>query len=135
MGIKFPYRDFIFNYYYFKSKLKKKKKTEIFFFLCILFLQQLGGASVSMQPNQVPTNQNFLNRPPGPIPVSHGNVQQQVNKAAPFLLLAAACGGACLTGNCLCSFLVGSASSLWWWACPPLVRSPLWRSSKGPAAW
>uniref|UniRef100_M4AUA1 Mediator of RNA polymerase II transcription subunit 25 n=1 Tax=Xiphophorus maculatus TaxID=8083 RepID=M4AUA1_XIPMA len=27
-------------------------------------------------PNQVPTNQNFLNRPPGPIPVSHGNVQQ-----------------------------------------------------------
>uniref|UniRef100_A0A3B3Z326 Mediator of RNA polymerase II transcription subunit 25 n=1 Tax=Poecilia mexicana TaxID=48701 RepID=A0A3B3Z326_9TELE len=26
--------------------------------------------------NQVPTNQNFLNRAPGPIPVSHGNVQQ-----------------------------------------------------------
>uniref|UniRef100_A0A3Q0RDY6 Mediator of RNA polymerase II transcription subunit 25 n=1 Tax=Amphilophus citrinellus TaxID=61819 RepID=A0A3Q0RDY6_AMPCI len=29
-----------------------------------------------MQPGQVPPNQNFLNRPPGPIPVSHGNVQQ-----------------------------------------------------------
>uniref|UniRef100_A0A7N5ZSE4 Mediator of RNA polymerase II transcription subunit 25 n=1 Tax=Anabas testudineus TaxID=64144 RepID=A0A7N5ZSE4_ANATE len=27
-------------------------------------------------PGQVPQNQNFLNRPPGPIPVSHGNVQQ-----------------------------------------------------------
>ncbi|XP_076852706.1 mediator of RNA polymerase II transcription subunit 25 isoform X2 [Brachyhypopomus gauderio] len=26
---------------------------------------------------QVPPNQNFLNRPPGPIPVTHGNVQQQ----------------------------------------------------------
>ncbi|XP_032444213.1 mediator of RNA polymerase II transcription subunit 25 isoform X3 [Xiphophorus hellerii] len=43
---------------------------------------QLGGASVSMQPNQVPTNQNFLNRPPGPIPVSHGNVQQQMTMRA-----------------------------------------------------
>uniref|UniRef100_A0A8C1VF80 Mediator of RNA polymerase II transcription subunit 25 n=1 Tax=Cyprinus carpio TaxID=7962 RepID=A0A8C1VF80_CYPCA len=31
----------------------------------------------SMQPGQVPPNQNFLNRPPGPIPVTHGNVQQQ----------------------------------------------------------
>lgn len=31
----------------------------------------------SMQPGQVPSNQNFLNRPPGPIPVTHGNVQQQ----------------------------------------------------------
>lgn len=31
-----------------------------------------------MQPGQVPPNQNFLNRPPGPIPVSHGNVQPQV---------------------------------------------------------
>uniref|UniRef100_A0A8C1YUR8 Mediator of RNA polymerase II transcription subunit 25 n=1 Tax=Cyprinus carpio TaxID=7962 RepID=A0A8C1YUR8_CYPCA len=30
----------------------------------------------SMQ-GQVPPNQNFLNRPPGPIPVTHGNVQQQ----------------------------------------------------------
>ncbi|KAM4716776.1 mediator of RNA polymerase II transcription subunit 25 isoform 4-T6 [Anableps anableps] len=38
---------------------------------------QLGGAGVPMQPNQVPPNQNFLNRAPGPIPVSHGNVQQQ----------------------------------------------------------
>nr|XP_057904417.1 mediator of RNA polymerase II transcription subunit 25 isoform X2 [Doryrhamphus excisus] len=36
----------------------------------------LGGAGGPMQPGQVP-NQNFLNRPPGPIPVSHGNVQQQ----------------------------------------------------------
>lgn len=33
-----------------------------------------------MQPGQVPPNQNFLNRPPGPIPVTHGNVQQQVNQ-------------------------------------------------------
>ncbi|XP_051988771.1 mediator of RNA polymerase II transcription subunit 25-like isoform X2 [Xyrauchen texanus] len=30
-----------------------------------------------MQPGQVPPNQNFLNRPPGPIPVTHGNMQQQ----------------------------------------------------------
>ncbi|KAM4530833.1 mediator of RNA polymerase II transcription subunit 25 isoform 1-T1 [Odontesthes bonariensis] len=37
----------------------------------------LGGAGAPMQPGQVPPNQNFLNRPPGPIPVSHGNVQQQ----------------------------------------------------------
>uniref|UniRef100_A0A3Q1FD34 Mediator of RNA polymerase II transcription subunit 25 n=1 Tax=Acanthochromis polyacanthus TaxID=80966 RepID=A0A3Q1FD34_9TELE len=29
-------------------------------------------------PGQVPQNQNFLNRPPGPIPVSHGNVQPQM---------------------------------------------------------
>uniref|UniRef100_A0A3P9HAX2 Mediator of RNA polymerase II transcription subunit 25 n=1 Tax=Oryzias latipes TaxID=8090 RepID=A0A3P9HAX2_ORYLA len=28
-------------------------------------------------PGQVPPNQNFLNRAPGPIPVSHGNVQPQ----------------------------------------------------------
>uniref|UniRef100_A0A8C6KUL5 Mediator of RNA polymerase II transcription subunit 25 n=3 Tax=Nothobranchius TaxID=28779 RepID=A0A8C6KUL5_NOTFU len=39
--------------------------------------QQMGGAGGPMQPNQVPPNQNFLNRAPGPIPVSHGNVQQQ----------------------------------------------------------
>ncbi|XP_040047351.1 mediator of RNA polymerase II transcription subunit 25 isoform X5 [Gasterosteus aculeatus] len=38
---------------------------------------QLGGAG-PMQPVQVAPNQNFLNRPPGPIPVSHGNVQQQM---------------------------------------------------------
>ncbi|XP_049601308.1 mediator of RNA polymerase II transcription subunit 25 isoform X1 [Syngnathus scovelli] len=37
----------------------------------------LGGGGGPMQPGQVPPNQNFLNRPPGPIPVSHGNVQQQ----------------------------------------------------------
>ncbi|XP_068435481.1 mediator of RNA polymerase II transcription subunit 25 isoform X3 [Clinocottus analis] len=37
---------------------------------------QLGGAG-PMQPVQVAPNQNFLNRPPGPIPVSHGSVQQQ----------------------------------------------------------
>ncbi|XP_026213878.1 mediator of RNA polymerase II transcription subunit 25 isoform X2 [Anabas testudineus] len=37
----------------------------------------LGGGAGPMQPGQVPQNQNFLNRPPGPIPVSHGNVQQQ----------------------------------------------------------
>ncbi|XP_047428604.1 mediator of RNA polymerase II transcription subunit 25 isoform X3 [Mugil cephalus] len=36
----------------------------------------LGGAGGPMPPSQVP-NQNFLNRPPGPIPSSHGNVQQQ----------------------------------------------------------
>ncbi|KAG7238906.1 hypothetical protein INR49_030453 [Caranx melampygus] len=39
--------------------------------------QQLGGAGGPMQPGQVPPNQNFLNRPAGPIPVSHGNVPQQ----------------------------------------------------------
>ncbi|XP_057673459.1 mediator of RNA polymerase II transcription subunit 25 isoform X1 [Corythoichthys intestinalis] len=37
----------------------------------------MGGGGGPMQPGQVPPNQNFLNRPPGPIPVSHGNVQQQ----------------------------------------------------------
>lgn len=37
-----------------------------------------------MQPGQVPSNQNFLNRPPGPIPVTHGNVQQQVNQQCFF---------------------------------------------------
>ncbi|XP_059204019.1 mediator of RNA polymerase II transcription subunit 25 isoform X2 [Centropristis striata] len=36
----------------------------------------LSGAG-PMQPSQVAPNPNFLNRPPGPIPVSHGNVQQQ----------------------------------------------------------
>uniref|UniRef100_A0A671LAN3 Mediator of RNA polymerase II transcription subunit 25 n=1 Tax=Sinocyclocheilus anshuiensis TaxID=1608454 RepID=A0A671LAN3_9TELE len=36
--------------------------------------------AVQMQPGQVPPNQNFLNRPPGPIPVTHGNVQQQVKQ-------------------------------------------------------
>ncbi|KAL3986681.1 KRAB domain-containing zinc finger protein [Sarotherodon galilaeus] len=38
---------------------------------------QLNSAAGPMQPNQVPPNQNFINRAPGPIPVSHGNVQQQ----------------------------------------------------------
>ncbi|XP_016315054.1 mediator of RNA polymerase II transcription subunit 25-like isoform X4 [Sinocyclocheilus anshuiensis] len=38
--------------------------------------------TVQMQPGQVPPNQNFLNRPPGPIPVTHGNVQQQLRAAA-----------------------------------------------------
>uniref|UniRef100_A0AAQ6APF6 Mediator of RNA polymerase II transcription subunit 25 n=1 Tax=Amphiprion ocellaris TaxID=80972 RepID=A0AAQ6APF6_AMPOC len=33
-------------------------------------------------PGQVPQNQNFLNRPPGPIPVSHGNVQPQMTMRA-----------------------------------------------------
>ncbi|XP_040919260.1 mediator of RNA polymerase II transcription subunit 25 isoform X2 [Toxotes jaculatrix] len=37
----------------------------------------MGGGGGPMQPGQVPPNQNFLNRPPGPIPVSHGNVQPQ----------------------------------------------------------
>uniref|UniRef100_A0A8C4EL17 Mediator of RNA polymerase II transcription subunit 25 n=1 Tax=Dicentrarchus labrax TaxID=13489 RepID=A0A8C4EL17_DICLA len=32
-------------------------------------------------PGQVAPNQNFLNRPPGPIPVSHGNVQQATGPA------------------------------------------------------
>ncbi|KAL7850146.1 hypothetical protein SRHO_G00194950 [Serrasalmus rhombeus] len=35
------------------------------------------GNTGQMQSGQVPSNQNFLNRPPGPIPVTHGNVQQQ----------------------------------------------------------
>ncbi|XP_019950348.1 mediator of RNA polymerase II transcription subunit 25 isoform X6 [Paralichthys olivaceus] len=42
---------------------------------------QLGGAGGPMQPGQVPPNQNFLNRPSGPIPVSHGNVQQMTMRA------------------------------------------------------
>ncbi|XP_061906230.1 mediator of RNA polymerase II transcription subunit 25 isoform X1 [Entelurus aequoreus] len=37
----------------------------------------LSGPGGPMQPGQVPPNQNFLNRPPGPISVSHSNVQQQ----------------------------------------------------------
>ncbi|XP_019111723.2 mediator of RNA polymerase II transcription subunit 25 isoform X3 [Larimichthys crocea] len=43
---------------------------------------QLGGGGGPMQPGQVAPNQNFLNRPPGPIPVSHGNVQQQMTMRA-----------------------------------------------------
>ncbi|XP_012991351.1 mediator of RNA polymerase II transcription subunit 25 isoform X4 [Esox lucius] len=35
------------------------------------------GGPMPGQPGQVQPNQNFLNRPQGPIPVSHGNVQQQ----------------------------------------------------------
>ncbi|XP_070703822.1 mediator of RNA polymerase II transcription subunit 25 isoform X4 [Pempheris klunzingeri] len=42
----------------------------------------LGGAGGPMQPGQVAPNQNFLNRAPGPIPVSHGNVQQQMTMRA-----------------------------------------------------
>ncbi|KAM9783817.1 mediator of RNA polymerase II transcription subunit 25 isoform X2 [Syngnathus typhle] len=42
----------------------------------------LGGGGGPMQPGQVPPNQNFLNRPPGPIPVSHGNVRQQMSMRA-----------------------------------------------------
>ncbi|XP_073682945.1 mediator of RNA polymerase II transcription subunit 25 isoform X3 [Garra rufa] len=44
--------------------------------------QRSMGNAVQMQPGQVPPNQNFLNRPPGPIPVTHGNVQQQLRAAA-----------------------------------------------------
>ncbi|XP_061568280.1 mediator of RNA polymerase II transcription subunit 25 isoform X3 [Cololabis saira] len=44
--------------------------------------QQLGGGGGPMQPGQVPPNQNFLNRPTGPIPVSHGNVGQQMTMRA-----------------------------------------------------
>ncbi|XP_070837938.1 mediator of RNA polymerase II transcription subunit 25 isoform X2 [Chaetodon trifascialis] len=43
---------------------------------------QLGGGGGPMQPGQVAPNQNFLNRAPGPIPVSHGNVQQQMTMRA-----------------------------------------------------
>lgn len=43
---------------------------------------QLGGGGGPMQPGQVAPNQNFLNRPSGPIPVSHGNVQQQMTMRA-----------------------------------------------------
>lgn len=39
--------------------------------------QRSMNSAVQMQPGQVPPNQNFLNRPPGPIPITHGNVQQQ----------------------------------------------------------
>ncbi|KAI5619725.1 mediator of RNA polymerase II transcription subunit 25 isoform X3 [Silurus asotus] len=35
------------------------------------------GNTGQMQSTQVPQNQNFLNRPPGQIPVTHGNVQPQ----------------------------------------------------------
>ncbi len=57
------------------------------FVLCSLILSLIHRLSVSqmnsavqMQPGQVPPNQNFLNRPPGPIPITHGNVQQQVKQ-------------------------------------------------------
>ncbi|XP_029944607.1 mediator of RNA polymerase II transcription subunit 25 isoform X5 [Salarias fasciatus] len=43
---------------------------------------QLGGAGGPMQQGQVPPNQNFINRAPGPIPVSHGNVQSQMTMRA-----------------------------------------------------
>ncbi len=58
-------------------------------FLCfVLLIQSLihrlsvsqMNSAVQMQPGQVPPNQNFLNRPPGPITVTHGNVQQQVKQ-------------------------------------------------------
>ncbi|KAM9393030.1 mediator of RNA polymerase II transcription subunit 25 isoform 2-T2 [Pholidichthys leucotaenia] len=43
--------------------------------------QQMGASGAPMAPGVVPPNQNFLNRPagpgPGPIPVSHGSIQQQ----------------------------------------------------------
>ncbi|XP_056144009.1 mediator of RNA polymerase II transcription subunit 25 isoform X2 [Lampris incognitus] len=42
----------------------------------------LGGAGGPMPTGQVPPNQNFLNRPAGPIPVSHGNVPQQMTMRA-----------------------------------------------------
>lgn len=44
--------------------------------------QRSMNSAVQMQPGQVPPNQNFLNRPPGPITVTHGNVQQQLRAAA-----------------------------------------------------
>lgn len=45
-----------------------------------------------MQPGQVAPNQNFLPRPPGPIPVPHGNVQQQVGAPPPpFTQRCASC--------------------------------------------
>lgn len=44
--------------------------------------QRSMNSAVQMQPGQVPPNQNFLNRPPGPIPITHGNVQQQLRAAA-----------------------------------------------------
>lgn len=57
------------------------------FVLCSLILSLIHAClfsqmnnAVQMQPGQVPPNQNFLNRPPGPIPVTHGNVQQQVKQ-------------------------------------------------------
>lgn len=40
------------------------------------------GAGGPMAPGQVQQNQNFLNRPAGPIPVSHGGVQQQMTMRA-----------------------------------------------------
>lgn len=40
------------------------------------------GAGGQMAPGQVQQNQNFLNRPAGPIPVSHGGVQQQMTMRA-----------------------------------------------------
>ncbi|XP_030646598.1 mediator of RNA polymerase II transcription subunit 25 isoform X2 [Chanos chanos] len=36
------------------------------------------GSAGQMQPGQVQPNPNFINRAPGPIPVTHGNVQQQL---------------------------------------------------------
>ena len=46
------------------------------------------GNAGQMQSSQVPSNQTFLNRPPGPIPVTHGNVQQQVTNQQPELVSA-----------------------------------------------
>ncbi|KAM9393033.1 mediator of RNA polymerase II transcription subunit 25 isoform 5-T5 [Pholidichthys leucotaenia] len=48
--------------------------------------QQMGASGAPMAPGVVPPNQNFLNRPagpgPGPIPVSHGSIQQQMTMRA-----------------------------------------------------
>lgn len=39
--------------------------------------RQMGSAGGPLPPGQVPPNQNFLNRANVPLPVAHGNVQQQ----------------------------------------------------------
>ncbi|MBN3316233.1 MED25 polymerase, partial [Atractosteus spatula] len=38
---------------------------------------RMGSSAASMQPGSVQSNQGFLNKPSGPIPVSHSTVQQQ----------------------------------------------------------
>lgn len=117
-------------------------------------------------PGQVQPNQNFLNRPQGPIPVSHGNVQQQVLWlilwclslcTPPFLplpspltlssclhLLFLLSRNDCMSRNDfhLLPFCTSSSSSslsplfsLWWWACPLLVRSLWWRNSRDRPTW
>lgn len=80
-------------------------------FLLLFLVQQMGGGGGPMQPGQVPPNQNFLNRAPGSIPVSHGNVQQQVNEAP----LSAHASPACFSSSLCLLTAPGTPDCMPYW--------------------